>query len=309
MTVEIAKRVPRFRPMPPKNLIAAVQKDCSLLVKVAFALGAVYCFAYYAPPMKAAVDGETSSLTRERIEAILKSSKENALRGPVYGEDVKRYLDSLDALARYDPGRTMKLVEEFRRAQPEREYDLWWIVMTAHGLVEFRDLCYDALSYRELFNQLPVEAQRYISTLGLLAVADEGLEQAFTTNIYDVEWNYALGCLEELGQKQYVGLLRKVEGLFGPNGPPKDYDARQKVIDSMTASNPQSGAEEQGFGALMLKIDKLYKEYAQSYEEATELEKTDTHYLLSLYAAKHAEILKKCVPLLKRHQKLLQGDN
>ena len=59
----------------------------------------------------------------------------------------------------------------------------------------------------------------YFSAVEILAIADEGIEQVFTTSAYN-EWDYALQAFEEAGDQEYPKFLRAVAQLFGPGGPP-----------------------------------------------------------------------------------------
>ncbi len=217
-------------------------------------------------------------LPKEKIDELL-----NAWEAKAGTEETDRkylycYVEVLSALAMVDPERSVKLTDQLQRKRPNEAWLLMHVIEKAHGLEHLVWTLSPALDDPGLFAPLPLEAKRYISAVEILAIADEGIEQVFTTSAYN-EWNYALQAFEEAGVHEYSKFLRAVALLFGPGGPPADYAERQKVIESMNPSFREQ-------------IDVVYKKRAEGQKGKTYV---DARYLIAMYAAKHADVLRKIV--------------
>ncbi|MHB1082406.1 MAG: hypothetical protein ACYC67_23645 [Prosthecobacter sp.] len=188
------------------------------------------------------------------------------------------YVEALHALALVDPERSVKLTDQLQRKRPNEAWLLLYVIEKAHGLEHLVWSLSPALDDPALFAPLPLEAKRYISAVEILAIADEGIEQVFTTSAYN-EWDYALQAFEEAGDQEYPKFLRAVAQLFGPGGPPADYAKRKKVIEAMNPSFREQ-------------IDVAYKKWAEGQKGKTYV---DARYLIAMYAGKHANVLRKLV--------------
>lgn len=217
-------------------------------------------------------------LPKEKIDELL-----NAWEAKAGTEETDRrylycYVEVLHALALVDPERSVKLTDQLQRKRPNEAWLLLYVIEKAHGLEHLVWSLSPALDDPALFAPLPLEAKRYISAVEILAIADEGIEQVFTTSAYN-EWDYALQAFEEAGDQEYPKFLRAVAQLFGPGGPPADYAKRKKVIEAMNPSFREQ-------------IDVAYKKWAEGQKGKTYV---DARYLIAMYAGKHANVLRKLV--------------
>ncbi len=222
-------------------------------------------------------------LPQQKIDELLNAwearaeRKEETDRRPFY-----LYVEALSALAVTDPERAVRLTDELQRERPHDAYCLAPVIEKAYGLENLVWWLSSALDDPPSFAAIPPEARRYISATSILMLADEGIEQAFTTTACN-EWDDALQAMDEAGDVEYPKFLRAVAQLFGPDGPPADYAQRQKAIEAM---NPPFHEQ----------VDAVYEKWAEGQKGKTYL---DTRYLLAKYAGKHAEVLRKWMRPLK----------
>lgn len=200
------------------------------------------------------------------------------------------YVAALEALALHRPREAMERVYAFQMCYPGESGQMTGVVLAAHGLADFFRLNFNALGDPIVYQKLPDEARRFISALCLLTIANAGIEQVYTTDTYDYQWEDGIRGLEEINMPStYIAFLRKTEKVFGPQGPTKNYQKRQEAISAMNPS-------------LNEQIDGLYDEWANSNDSRDEISprnRVPEDYLLVLYAAEHAEVMRSCVPLLR----------
>ncbi len=227
------------------------------------------------------------ALPEARVQSMLETWKPAALRIDAKRNEITNYVSVLQALALTDSKKCLSLTFDLQRLKPDETfYSLWPVIMEANGLGEFHDRIFDALGDTVKFDALPIEAKRYVAVLEILAIANEGIEQVFTSSAYN-EWQFGMQGFEAIGHTNYVKFLRNVERLFGENGVPRDFDERQKVIQTMSPSFTDQ-------------VERIYGLHSKATDPKLALETTSPYYLLSLYAAKHAHVLRKSVEILKR---------